>query len=1033
MIHRMTPHRLLRNPFRRSLTGAALPPTGLSQSRDRKGAVGPARRSDYVATGLFLCMLFGFFISPTYPRPSCNRALLEWMRPDQAFSVVDFPLSFEQNVGHSDPRYPFLARGAGYTLFLSGASAVLDLRDDKERSVGLVQFSLVGGTDGSARLEPVGPMTGRVNYFIGNQRERWLTDIPTYGKLRVGSPYPGIDLIYYGRQTELEHDIVVSPGADPDSIRFAFQGVNAMSVDGAGALILAVGSHKVRWRKPEIYQEVQGARRIIPGAYRIHGARQVGFAIGDYDRSRPLVIDPVINYATYLGRQGNETASHLAMDSAGNVYLTGWTSSQEYPATPGAVMPPARVGTGKAIITKVPASGTGLTYSTYIGGVGDDSGLAIAVDGAGNVYIAGTTISQDFPVTATALQKQFGGGARAIPVMMGDCFVAKLNPAGNALLYATYLGGNQPDACRGIAADASGNAYVTGLTGSTNFPVTEGAFRQTYRGGAGQEWVQSADAFVAKINPAGTALVYSTYFGGAGDDWGLGIAVDSSGSAYVTGFTTSSSLPVTPGAFQTAYRGSGGQPNALTGDAFVLKMNPQGTGATYSTYLGGGLDDIGLAIAVDSNGNTYVAGSTLSPNFPLSQQAFQMIYGGAGGEDNTAAGDAFVVKLNPAGNGLLYSTFLGGRQDDRATAIAIDAAGNAYVTGHTLSPNFPTLGEGRQSSNRGTGTGSFVRTGDAFLTQLNSSGQALIYSTYLGGTSDEFGAGVAVDRAGNIWVAGNTASGDFPATAGTPQRSYGGGTAAGAGVFPFGDAFLVRFGDAPPPPPAPTAQISAVANAGGFSAGAPGVAPGSIATLFGALMASSTASAASTPLPTTLGGATVTVNGRAAPLFYASPTQINLQIPYETAVGQASVVVTVDGVAGQPAQVTIARASPGIFVYGTNRAVVHNQDFSVNAADNPAKVGSAIIVYLTGGGPMDNPVPTGVPGPSSPLSRVTAEASATIGGRTAQILFLGHTPGLVGVVQANLQVPEAPAGDHPLILTIAGNRSNGPLITVGGN
>ncbi|MBI3696685.1 MAG: SBBP repeat-containing protein [Acidobacteria bacterium] len=987
-----------------------------------------AKRRDQVVMGLFLFILLETTNKRVNIATQYGGACLSSVVNSLVFGLLGASeISFERNLGQSDPHYQYLSRTGGYLVFLAGDEVALDLG----RQGQVLRMRLLDASDAS-RLEPFEPLPGRIHYLLGNDPARWITDVPTYARVRWANIYPGIDVVYYGRRSGLEHDFVIAPGADPSRIRMAFDGADQLRLTPEGDLVLQAGRQEVLWRKPAVYQPAWGGRRTIEGRYRLGAGGQVGFDIPAWDRGRPLVIDPVVTYATYAGRRGDEAAFHLAVDSSGNTYLAGFTTSPDYPRTPGTYSSGSPFGPGNVVVTKMNAAGTAIVYSTHLGGSQQDAAFGIAVDAAGNVYITGSTSSADFPVTEGAIQTRYGGPS-GDPPGFGDCFVAKLNAAGNALVYSTYLGGSGPDGCRGLAVDAAGNAYVTGAT-SGSFPTTANAFQRAYRGTG-----DSGDAFVAKLNAAGSALLYSTYFGGRGPDWGLALALDAAGNAYVTGLTRSSDLPVTPAAFQRTFGGAGGQPDIAFGDAFVLKLNPEGTAPVYCTYLGGRQDDAGLGIAVDSQGNAYVTGNTLSSNFPVTPQAYQAAYAGAGGDNTLAAGDVFVTKLNPAGSELVYSTFLGGSQDDRGLAIAIDSAGNAYVTGNTLSPNFPTTSDARQTTNRGSGFNNFIPLGDAFLAQLNASGRALVYSTYLGGGGDDLGAGVVVDRSGNIYVAGSTSSPDFPVTTGATQTGYGGGTQFN---FPLGDGFVVRFGEPPPPqpppppapPPANLPLVNAVLNGASFATGAPGVTPGSIATLFGERLAASTASAAATPLPTSLGGASVTIGGRAAPLFYASPGQVNAQIPYETPLGQAQVVVTVGGVASSAATVNIVAAAPGIFTFGANRAVVQNQDFTVNTADNPARVDSIIVVYLTGGGGYDNRAQTGVPSPADPLVRVASLAfGATIGGQPAEVLFLGLTPGLIGVLQANLRVPGLASGTYPLVLTVGGVASNAPVVTVTGN
>jgi len=412
------------------------------------------------------------------------------------------PLSFEWNLGQADSRYRLLAHGKGYDVYLSGQETVLHIRDAQGRGAGVVRMALVNAKP-AARLEPLEPRGGRVNYFRGNDPSGWITDVPTFGRVRHTSAYPGIDIEYYGDQGQLENDFVVGPGADPRAIQLEFRGADRIEVDGEGAVILRVGNEKVVWRKPLVYQQEERGRRRVVARYRLQADGRVGFEVGVYDRAKPLVIDPVITYATYTGRNGPDAGSRMAVDGAGNTYLTGGTTGDFFPRTPGAVSTTGNSRKGDVVITKLNANGSDLVYSTYIGGGETDLGAGIAVDAAGNVLVAGATNSEDFPVTSGAFQTnpRRGYGSQPDP---GNCFVVKLNAAGNRMLYGTYLGGSKRDGCMAVAIDAAGNVYVTGGTESMDFPSTENAFQPVFRMGSKD---LDLDAFVAKLTPDGSGLV----------------------------------------------------------------------------------------------------------------------------------------------------------------------------------------------------------------------------------------------------------------------------------------------------------------------------------------------------------------------------------------------------------------------------------------------------------------------------------------------------------------------------------------------
>lgn len=597
----------------------------------------------------------------------------------------------------------------------------------------------------AAKVTGADQLPGKSNYFIGNDPTKWHNNVSTYEKVKYEGIYSGIDLVYYGNQRQLEYDFVVAPGADPHRIQFDIHGAKKIKRDGNGDLVLQFGNGEVRWHKPVVYQEKDGTRHEIDGRYVIKHRHQVSFDVAGYDSKRPLTIDPALGYSSYLGGSGYEFATGIAVDGSGDAYVTGLTASTDFPVTPGAFQMTCGGGcsnTGDAYVTEFNPTGSTLVYSTYLGGSGSDAGQGIAVGssgnayitgqtyspdfpvtpgafqttcsgcsggyrnafvtelnpagsalvystylggsggygdgsdgdlgygivvgGSGNVYVIGTTSSTNFPVTPGAFQPNCGGGCNGFP----DAFLTQLNSTGSALVYSTYLGGSLDETGLGVAVDSVGDAYVTGNTDSTDFPVTPGAFQTTCGGGCKN---YQGDAFVTEFNPAGSALVYSTYLGGSSLDIGEGIAVDSSGNAYVTGLTESTNFP-TMNPFQPAY--GGGQD-----DAFVTKLNSTGSALVYSTYLGGSNSDQASGIVVDSAGNTYVAGSTSSTNFPTMNPS----QGANAGSD-----DAFVSKFNPTGSALVYSTYLGGSGGDEAIGIAVDGSGDAYVTGTTSSIDFPT-------------------------------------------------------------------------------------------------------------------------------------------------------------------------------------------------------------------------------------------------------------------------------------------------------------------------------------------------------
>src|SRR2546426_7315233 len=544
------------------------------------------------------------------------------------------PLSFEANDGQADPQVKFLSRGRGYTLFLTSTEAVLVLREGgsarnvaggppaakRERGEALsgtvLRMRFVGANPAPA-VAGVGELPGKSNYFVGNDPKKWRANVLTYAKVEYRDVYPGVNLVYYGNQRQLEHDFVVSPGADPKAITLAFEGMDGVAIDGLGDLVLRADGGGVRLRKPFVYQEQDGQRAVIPTRYVLKAERQVAFEVAAYDATKPLIIDPVLAYSTYLGGSGGDQGFGVAVDAVGNAYVTGFAGSSDFPTTAGAFQTAFGGGEADAFVTKLNPTGSALVYSTYLGGDGFDQGHGIAVDATGNAYVTGHTFSTNFPTTTGTVQPGFSG----VSPIIGDAFVTKLNATGSALVYSTYLGGGDDDDGFGMAVDATGNAYVTGQTLSTNFPTTAGTVQPGFAG--------TIDAFMTKLNPTGSGLVYSTYLGGDSDDLGNGIAVDATGNAYVTGLTFSTNFPTTPGAFQTTPE--------VASDAFVVKLNAAGTALVYSTFLGGDGFDQGHGIAVDAEGNAYATGGTSSTNFPTTTGAFPTRFGGTP--------DAFVAKL----------------------------------------------------------------------------------------------------------------------------------------------------------------------------------------------------------------------------------------------------------------------------------------------------------------------------------------------------------------------------------------------------
>ncbi|HUX09060.1 MAG TPA: SBBP repeat-containing protein, partial [Terriglobia bacterium] len=622
------------------------------------------------------------------------------------------PLAFEQNRGQVNPAVKFLARGSGYAIFLTEKDAVLSFERSaanppfpvgrpagraaghRNLSKDVLRLRWVGANP-APRLEGLNRERGRINYLIGNDPAKWVRDVPAWSRVKVRGVYPGIDVVYHGGRRQLEFDLEVAPGSNPGSVRLKIAGANDhhpanLRLNRRGDLVVRTRAGEVSFRKPRAYQpgaDSSAGKDFLEARYVVRKGGQVGFEVGRYDPSRPLVIDPVLSYSTYLGGADYNYATGIAVDSSGDTYVTGYTSSIDFPVSGGVQGTFAggscdtEVNTAPcfdAFISKLNPQGTGLVYSTYLGGSGDDRGVRVAVDASGQAYVAGFTDSLDFP-TANPLQGANGGGAcgtTAYPAPCYDAFVAKLSASGSSLVYSTYLGGTGDDFTSGIAADSNGNAYVSGLTAGPNFPVTYGSFQTGYGGGP-------FDGFVAKINPTGSALVYSTYLGGSQEDHASDIVLDSSGDAFLTGQTNSANFPV-HGGFQPQYTAAScgsALSNFPCFESFVAKLNPAGSALVYSSFLGGTAGSYGSSIALDASGAAYVTGWTTSSDFPVTQGAFDTTWGGSN--------EVFVAKIAPAGDAINYATYLGSINPDQANAIAVDSSGNAYVAGFAYGAKFP--------------------------------------------------------------------------------------------------------------------------------------------------------------------------------------------------------------------------------------------------------------------------------------------------------------------------------------------------------
>jgi hypothetical protein len=625
-----------------------------------------------------------------------------------ASSYAELPLAFEPNAGRYSRAVRFVASASGGQVALTSSGAAISVATGSSTSDS-IRIGFPGADLGSAT--GADRLPGVVNDLRGDDRSSWRTEIPTFETVTYRSAYPGVDLRFHGSNSgALEYDFVLRAGADPTQLETRISGAESIELTQAGDLEMRAGEATFSAHRPVAFQPADAThpRTRVAASFALDGAVAT-ISLGAYDPDRRLVIDPVLlGYSTYLGGTAADAANAIALDATGAAYFAGSTDSTDYD-TLGPIEGDST--DTDAFISKLNPAGNALVFSTYLGGDGIDVANAIAVDGTGAAYVAGSTGSTDFntvgPIEGDSTNT--------------DVFVAKLTPAGSGLAYSTYLGGGSLESANAIAVDAGGAAYVAGQTDSSDFDTL------------GQIELDSVarDAFISKLTAAGNALTFSTYLGGGGSDFANGIAVDSAGAAYVTGATNSTD-------FNTVGQIEG---DSAGQDTFISKLAPAGNALTYSTYLGGGGSETASGIAVDATGAAYITGNTDSTDFNTVGPI----------EGDSASNDVFVSKLTPAGSSLAYSTYLGGSDADLGNAIAIDAAGSAYVAGNTLSTDFDTLGAIEGDSN----------ISDAFVSKLTPAGGALVYSTYLGGASTDVAKGIAVDALGAAYIAGFTLSNNF--------------------------------------------------------------------------------------------------------------------------------------------------------------------------------------------------------------------------------------------------------------------------------
>jgi RHS repeat-associated protein len=664
--------------------------------------------------------------------------------PSLVTSFGQSAMAFEINQGQADPSVRVLSRGAGVGFWLTQDQMVFAVsRPAQDQGHGRAPLSpgrdvfrlSLEGASPQAIVDGTDLLNARSNYFVGADPARWQADVPQYGSVTYRDVWPGVDLVLHSQQAKtFEYDFTLAPGASPDAVKLRWEGLQSISVDPQGRMHLLTGGGEVVQEVPTAFQEDQGVRHAVSVSPVLGPGGEVSFRLeGPYDPTRPVTIDPVIGFSSYLGGTSFDNAYAVAADAAGDVYVAGQSNSSNYPTQNG--FDPTANGGADVVVTKLNAAGSELVYSTYVGSSGDDLAYGLAVGPDGDAYVTGFAAA-GFPTTAGAYQTT--ASATANP------FVLRLTQAGDALYYSTYLAGNASGNGYGVAVDALGSAYVAGWTSATNFPVV-GGFQGSSGGGE--------DAFVTKLQPDGKGLVYSTYLGGGGTDEARGIAIDASENAFVTGYTTSTSptsFPTTAGALSTAR--SGNQ------DAFVTKVDATGGSKVYSTYLGGSGSETGTAVAVGTDGRPWLTGTTNSTNYPTTGGAYQAT--------NAGGSDVYVTQLNAAGSAVSASTYLGSSSTDVGWGIGVDSQGRPTVAGYTSYTNFPTSGAFQASSGG---------LDDAFITRLTATA-GMSYSSYFGGSSNDHAEAVALDPRGDAYMAGYTGSSTLPGTSGSFQPSYDGAT-----------------------------------------------------------------------------------------------------------------------------------------------------------------------------------------------------------------------------------------------------------------
>lgn len=732
-----------------------------------------------LAACLSLACLPPLFAAGAPAAPAAGRA--ETAAPPTA------PLVFIANQGQipAPARYYALQpRGAAY---FEPEAVVLDRESTGAADRGLLVRVTFPHHDAGLKARAAAPQAARVNSIIGDDPARWRSALPTFAEVRYEGIAPGADLIYRVADGRLKYDVRVAPGADLRGVRLRYEGVRALALDPAGALLLRSAAGDLREAAPVLYQEKEGRLLAVRGGYRLVSDTEVGFWAADLDPRLPLVIDPEMVWSSFLGGSGDDLANRVLADTDGGLIVVGATGSSDYPTTAGAYSRTS-AGSRDVFVTKLRSDGTGLLWSTYLGGAGADEARSAALAPDGYIYLCGRTGSTDFPVTAHAFQRTYGGG-------LTDGFLARLAPTGGSLAFCTLLGGASDDYAAAVAVDGSGRPTVAGVTASGDFPTTPDVVRPSWS----PSFFDGAEGFVARLSATGSELDYSTFLGGGSADGISGLALDDQGRPLVVGNTRSSTFPITAGAVRTALGGSK--------DGFVTRLSSDASAYLYSSYLGGGDADAAIAAAIDAAGNAYVTGYTASADFPTTSGALQETYNGGG------AYDGFVCKLAPSGGSLSlsYATYLGGDGQDIPLALSVASDGRACVAGYTASDDFPTTAAAFDATANGGD--------DAFVAALAPDGRSLSYSSYLGAPGTDDAYSIAVLDGGRVALCGSTTDASFPTTVGAFDRTHAspGGLDGFVTVLDIGEGPTLAVGGAglpglslAPPRPSPFTERTVV-------------------------------------------------------------------------------------------------------------------------------------------------------------------------------------------------------------------------------